>query len=129
MQLNSVVFLPEQVLPNWLTAIMRPHVHYLPVARNLTDLPERVRWAREHDEEARVIAANAFLLMRHHANAKLRDCALLASLRAVGKAQAGLEIAVSGNHGGGRAGARGAAAALGLRGACGLCGAGDGHLS
>ena len=127
MQLNSVVFLPEQVAPNWLTAIMRPHVHYIPVARNLSDLPERVRWAREHDMEARTIAANAFLLMRHHANAKLRDCALLASLRAVSKVQAGLEIVVSGDRHSGRA--HGAVAALGLRGACGLCGASEKDLS
>ncbi|XP_060809442.1 protein O-glucosyltransferase 2 isoform X2 [Amyelois transitella] len=39
--------------------LLQPWVHYVPVARDLSDLKQRVLWAREHDNEARKIAENA----------------------------------------------------------------------
>ena len=38
---------------------LEPFVHYVPVREDLQDLPEKVRWAVDHDEDARRIAENA----------------------------------------------------------------------
>lgn len=37
-------------------AALQPWKHYVPFKRNLSDLLEKIRWAKEHDEEARNIA-------------------------------------------------------------------------
>lgn len=41
--------------------------HFVPVARDLSDLVEKVQWALEHDEEVQRIAQNA----QHFANEQL----------------------------------------------------------
>ncbi|XP_048850588.1 protein O-glucosyltransferase 3 isoform X1 [Brienomyrus brachyistius] len=43
---------------------LRPGTHYLPVLRNLSDLIEKIRWAKENDFEAQVIAKNGQILSR-----------------------------------------------------------------
>ncbi|KAL0849394.1 hypothetical protein ABMA28_013695 [Loxostege sticticalis] len=40
-------------------SMLRPWEHYVPVSRDLSDLKDRVIWAREHDDEARKISENA----------------------------------------------------------------------
>jgi hypothetical protein len=34
----------------------RPNVHYIPIKADLSNLIERIEWARAHDSEARAIA-------------------------------------------------------------------------
>ena len=72
--------------------MMEPYVHYVPVWRNLSNLVERVEWARAHDAEARQMAQRATELMHgaaHGLDERNRWCALDAALRAVGRAQGG----------------------------------------
>ncbi|XP_038208405.1 protein O-glucosyltransferase 2-like [Zerene cesonia] len=38
---------------------LKPWVHYVPVSRDLSDLKERILWAKDHDVEAYKIAINA----------------------------------------------------------------------
>lgn len=38
---------------------LKPYVHYIPIKADLSDLVEKVRWAKSHDEEARKIGAQA----------------------------------------------------------------------
>ncbi|KAG7311342.1 hypothetical protein JYU34_002380 [Plutella xylostella] len=38
---------------------LEPWVHYVPVARDLSDLVQRIEWAKDHDEDASKIAKNA----------------------------------------------------------------------
>ncbi|XP_072936890.1 protein O-glucosyltransferase 2-like [Epargyreus clarus] len=45
---------------------LEPWIHYVPVARDLSDLKDRVIWAREHDEEAYQIAKNAYKFGNEH---------------------------------------------------------------
>jgi hypothetical protein len=54
-----VVFLQETPCTEFFTPLLQPMVHYVPVRNDLGDLVERIRWARENDEEAREIAENA----------------------------------------------------------------------
>ena len=35
LQMNSTVFIPDMHIPNWPMALIKPYVHYVPVARNL----------------------------------------------------------------------------------------------
>lgn len=56
---GSLVFRAESQLHVWLDGGLRPWVHYVPVRENLTDLIDRLDWARGHDSRAAEIAAEA----------------------------------------------------------------------
>ncbi|XP_068786421.1 protein O-glucosyltransferase 3 isoform X2 [Struthio camelus] len=43
---------------------LKPWKHYVPVKRNLEDLLEKIKWAKENDEEARKIAKEGQLMAR-----------------------------------------------------------------
>jgi len=43
----------------WFTDQLIPWKHYVPVKQDLSDLCEKIQWAKEHDAEARQIAENA----------------------------------------------------------------------
>ncbi len=45
---------------------LEPWVHYIPLYRNISDMQERVMWARENDEEAKKIATNSAMFVRHN---------------------------------------------------------------
>jgi Glycosyl transferase family 90 len=64
------VFIQERPWREYFWAGMRPMEHFIPVAADLSDLVERVIWAREHPEEAAAIgrAGQAFA-QRHLARA------------------------------------------------------------
>lgn len=59
----------------WYHRHLRAWQHYIPVAADLHDLPERVRWAREHTDEARAIGqrGQAFARERLTRDALLRE--------------------------------------------------------
>ncbi len=61
---NSLVI--KQVTPNiqWYYGGLEPYKHYLPVKADLSDLMEKIEWAREHDEEARLMAERATEFVR-----------------------------------------------------------------
>lgn len=43
----------------WFYGALTPYVHYLPIANNMSDLPEKVRWAEAHPAEVRAMIASA----------------------------------------------------------------------
>jgi hypothetical protein len=45
----------SEIHNDWLV----PYVHYIPVEMDLSDLDAKVKWAMEHDAEAKRIATNA----------------------------------------------------------------------
>jgi hypothetical protein len=53
---NSLVL--KQVTPNiqWYYGGLVPYVHYLPLKEDLSDLFEKINWAKEHDADARAMA-------------------------------------------------------------------------
>lgn len=67
---GSVVFKDESVDIQWFYKELKPYVHYIPVASDFSDLPEKVQWAKEHDKEAKKIAQNATAFINH--NLKLK---------------------------------------------------------
>ena len=56
---NSLVI--KQVTPyvQWYYGALKPYKHFLPVKEDLSDLMEKISWARTHDSEAKAIAQNA----------------------------------------------------------------------
>ena len=66
---------------DWSSAMLRPHVHYLPVKRDLSDLVEQIEWLDNHPADATRLANAAFELattqftfaaaVRHGANLTL----------------------------------------------------------
>lgn len=62
MRLGSVILKVEsrQVADNmWYIPLLKPYVDHVPVKADLSDLEEKIRWCREHDDECRKIAENA----------------------------------------------------------------------
>lgn len=65
---GSLTFKPDSDEIQWFYGALKPNVHYVPVKGNLSDLVEKIEWAKAHDEECRSIAEEAF----HFANENLR---------------------------------------------------------
>ncbi len=62
MRLGSVILKVEsrQVADTmWYFPLLKPYVDHVPVKDDLSDLEEKIRWCREHDDECRKIADNA----------------------------------------------------------------------
>lgn len=59
---NSLILKQESSNMQWYYHQIAPYQHYVPVAHDLSDLVEKVAWARTHDQEAQDIVrrANAF---------------------------------------------------------------------
>lgn len=53
---GSVVLKDESEDIQWFYRALEPYKHYVPVAKDFSDLPEKVIWAKEHDKEAKKIA-------------------------------------------------------------------------
>ncbi|XP_041375930.1 protein O-glucosyltransferase 2-like [Gigantopelta aegis] len=47
---------------------LKPYEHYIPFRHNLSDLMEKVQWARDHDKEAQEIAKAAQMWVRQNLN-------------------------------------------------------------
>eukprot|EP00978_Attheya_sp_CCMP212_P027955 scaffold95132_cov59-Attheya_sp.AAC.1 len=59
---KSVVFMQAPKYTSWLMEeLLEPWVHYIPIAKELTDLEEKMKWVMEHDTEARHIAERGTL--------------------------------------------------------------------
>lgn len=50
-----------------------PGVHYVEVARDFSDLPEKIAWCESHDEECRQIAINGKLFMKQFEDPKTEE--------------------------------------------------------
>jgi hypothetical protein len=67
---NSLVL--KQITPNvqWYYGGLKPYVHYLPLQEDLTDLAEKIHWAKEHDEEARLMAERSTEFVKENLSAE-----------------------------------------------------------
>lgn len=53
---NSLVLKQDSPYYEYFYSHMKPGVHYVPVKRSLSDLMEKIRWAKDNDAEAQEIA-------------------------------------------------------------------------
>jgi hypothetical protein len=57
---NSVVFMPRPTVVSWaMEDHLIPYYHYIPLANDLSDLEEKIQWARKNDEACQEIARHA----------------------------------------------------------------------
>lgn len=59
---NSVIFKQESTNIQWFYRNLEPNKNYIPVANDLSDLVEKINWAKKHDNEAKkiMLSANEF---------------------------------------------------------------------
>jgi hypothetical protein len=63
---NSVVFKPEAKYVSWaLESHLLPYVHYIPVADDLSNVHEQLKWAKHNDETCQAISQKATEFMQH----------------------------------------------------------------
>jgi len=69
-ELLSNSLLLKQETPNiqWYYGALKPYEHYVPVKKDLSDLLEKLAWAKAHDREAKQIAANATAFVKQNLN-------------------------------------------------------------
>ncbi|KAG8463440.1 hypothetical protein KFE25_004951 [Diacronema lutheri] len=67
---------------DYLQPYLRPWVHYIPVAADLSDLSRRMRWCGEHEAECAAIAARGAALANTYASAAGSRCFLRQLVRA-----------------------------------------------
>jgi hypothetical protein len=81
---GRLVFKQHMPAVQWFQQFVRPWVHYIPVATNMSDLEDMWRWAENHPEEAQRIAAAGALVGRSPApRSAANDFATALSLAAV----------------------------------------------
>jgi hypothetical protein len=64
--INSAVFIPESTHVQWYFKELIPYVNFIPVAANLNDLVDKIRWAMDHEDKAAEIARNSREFAKTH---------------------------------------------------------------
>lgn len=67
---NSLLFKQETPNIQWYYGALKPFEHYVPVKEDLSDLLEKLAWAKAHDAEAQQIAENATAFVKQNLNAE-----------------------------------------------------------
>lgn len=62
LSMGSVILSIESEYQMWYSQLLIPMVHYVPVAKDLSNLISQIEWCISHDAECKVIAANALEL-------------------------------------------------------------------
>lgn len=55
---NCAVLKHDSVFTLWFYNCLLPWVHYIPIKEDLSDVFQKLQWAKDHDEDARQIAEN-----------------------------------------------------------------------
>ncbi|KAL1490494.1 hypothetical protein ABEB36_013178 [Hypothenemus hampei] len=63
---GSLVFKPHSKYFEYFYEQLEPHIHYVPVKTDLSDLKEKIIWAKDHDQEAKIIAQNGQNFANNH---------------------------------------------------------------
>lgn len=57
---NSVCLMPDPSFETWfMEGLLKPYIHYVPVAKDFSDLDQQIAWCEDNPNEARQIVANA----------------------------------------------------------------------
>ena len=63
---NSVVFKQKSNSIQWYYRALQPWVHYVPLLEDLSDLPEMIHWAMNHDDQVKQISEQAQNFAKNH---------------------------------------------------------------
>ena len=56
---NSVIFKQNSNKIQWYYEGLKPWIHYIPIENDISDLPEKIKWALNNDEKVYEISQNA----------------------------------------------------------------------
>lgn len=70
MSMGSVILLAESKYRLWFRKYLQEYIHYVPVAADLSDLFEKIRWCRQNDDKCREIANNALIFYQTYLKRK-----------------------------------------------------------
>jgi hypothetical protein len=59
MLFNSVVLLIDSIYNVWISYLLKPYVHYIPIKSDLSDLIFQIKWCIDNEEKCKKIASNA----------------------------------------------------------------------
>ncbi|XP_064640507.1 protein O-glucosyltransferase 2-like isoform X2 [Lineus longissimus] len=63
---DAVVFKQDSPYYEYFYKDLIPHEHYIPIKRDISDVLDKIQWAKDNDEEARQIAKNAQKYVQDH---------------------------------------------------------------
>ncbi|HSX12220.1 MAG TPA: glycosyl transferase family 90 [Rhabdochlamydiaceae bacterium] len=63
---DCVMFKQNSDNIQWFYRALAPDVHYIPIQNDMSDLIEKVEWAKAHDQEVQKIVHNANLFAKHN---------------------------------------------------------------
>ncbi len=63
---NSLTLKQESDQIQWFYRGLKPYVHYLPVRNDMSDLPEKIKWAESHESEVLGMIQNGQNFARNH---------------------------------------------------------------
>lgn len=63
---NSLTLKQESDQEQWFYSALQPYVHYIPIANDMSDLIDKIRWAQSHEKEVLQIIQNAREFSENH---------------------------------------------------------------
>ncbi|CBY24081.1 unnamed protein product [Oikopleura dioica] len=97
MQMDSVILKQKSMYYEWWYRYMKPWQHFIPIEEDLSDLREKIEWARNNDEKARQIALNANALASQWMNPEFMYCYYAKTIELYSKKQS-RHVKVTKNH-------------------------------
>jgi len=59
LKMGNVILLVDSGWKMWYSDLLKPYVHYVPVANDLSDIYEKIRWCKLNDDKCKEIVLNA----------------------------------------------------------------------
>ncbi|CAG5106196.1 Oidioi.mRNA.OKI2018_I69.chr1.g2733.t1.cds [Oikopleura dioica] len=97
MQMDSVILKQKSMYYEWWYRYMKPWEHFIPIEEDLSDLREKIEWARNNDDKARRIALNANALAAQWMNPEFMYCYYAKTIELYSKKQS-RPVKVTENH-------------------------------
>ena len=88
---GAVVLLTDHGLEYTYSARLVPWVHYVPLAYNGADVVAKIKWLREHDEDAHRIAENGRNFGKSYLRLEDYYCYLASTLKVISEIEAGTD--------------------------------------
>lgn len=63
---NCTVFKQDSPNIQWYYKVLKPNIHYVPLRADLSDLIDKIKWAKKHDEEMRMISVQSQLFAQNN---------------------------------------------------------------
>lgn len=82
---NSVVLKQDSTHVQWFYPLFKPYEHYVPVKRDLSDLPQQIAWLEANDQKAKEIAENATRQVEKYVTPELVDAYFVYLIREYAK--------------------------------------------